>query len=47
MACWLAWDWPDEETLELRFELPPGAYATSVLAELGPVANAGADRSSE
>lgn len=43
----LAWDWIGDDTLELRFELPPGAYATSVLAELGPVANAVADRSSE
>ena len=43
----LAWDWRGDDTLELRFELPPGAYATSVLAELGPVANADADRSSE
>ena len=30
----LAWAWPEPGTLELRFELPPGAYATSVLAEL-------------
>ena len=35
----LAWDWPahsaqEPATLELRFELPPGAYATAVLAEL-------------
>jgi tRNA pseudouridine13 synthase len=30
----LAWDRPDPETLELRFTLPPGAYATAVLAEL-------------
>jgi tRNA pseudouridine13 synthase len=30
----LGWDWPEPGTLELRFELPPGAYATSVLAEL-------------
>ena len=32
----LAWDWPAHEpgTLELRFVLPPGAYATTVLAEL-------------
>lgn len=34
-----AWDWPahsaqEPATLELRFELPPGAYATAVLAEL-------------
>jgi tRNA pseudouridine13 synthase len=31
----LEWAWPAPETLELRFELPPGAYATTVLAELG------------
>lgn len=35
----LAWDWPahsaqEPAMLELRFELPPGAYATAVLAEL-------------
>jgi tRNA pseudouridine13 synthase len=30
----MAWDWPEPGTLELRFELPPGAYATAVLAEL-------------
>jgi tRNA pseudouridine13 synthase len=30
----LAWDWRDDETLELRFALPPGTYATTVLAEL-------------
>jgi tRNA pseudouridine13 synthase len=30
----LAWDWPEPATLELRFALPAGAYATSVLAEL-------------
>ncbi|TYT25222.1 tRNA pseudouridine(13) synthase TruD [Luteimonas viscosa] len=31
----LTWQWPDEATLRLGFSLPPGAYATSVLAELG------------
>jgi tRNA pseudouridine13 synthase len=30
----LAWDWRDGQTLELRFALPPGTYATTVLAEL-------------
>lgn len=30
----LAWTWPAAGTLELRFVLPPGAYATTVLAEL-------------
>ncbi|MDY0021253.1 tRNA pseudouridine(13) synthase TruD [Arenimonas caeni] len=31
----LAWDWPAPGELALRFELPPGAYATGLLAELG------------
>ena len=31
----LAWRWPAEDALELAFSLPPGAYATAVLAELG------------
>ncbi|MFC5576545.1 tRNA pseudouridine(13) synthase TruD [Lysobacter niabensis] len=31
----LAWRWPDCGALELEFTLPPGAYATVVLAELG------------
>ena len=43
----VAWQWPDDDTLVLDFELPPGAYATSVVAELGPVVNAGGDRPSE
>jgi tRNA pseudouridine13 synthase len=30
----LQWQWAQAETLELRFSLPPGAYATTVLAEL-------------
>ena len=30
----LSWEWLEPETLELRFSLPPGAYATAVLAEL-------------
>jgi tRNA pseudouridine13 synthase len=30
----LAWQWIEPATLELRFVLPPGAYATTVLAEL-------------
>ncbi len=34
----LAWRLLDANTLELRFELPPGAYATAVLAELGEFA---------
>ncbi|HEY5612315.1 MAG TPA: tRNA pseudouridine(13) synthase TruD [Lysobacter sp.] len=31
----LAWRWLDDGALELAFALPPGAYATVVLAELG------------
>jgi tRNA pseudouridine13 synthase len=31
----LAWDWLDDGALRLSFGLPPGAYATTVLAELG------------
>lgn len=30
----LAWAWRSDAALELRFSLPPGAYATAVLAEL-------------
>jgi tRNA pseudouridine13 synthase len=33
----LAWTWRDDNALELAFALPPGAYATVVLAELGDV----------
>ncbi|MFZ5638380.1 MAG: tRNA pseudouridine(13) synthase TruD [Pseudomonadota bacterium] len=33
----LDWDWPAPDALRLRFALPPGAYATTVLAELGPI----------
>jgi tRNA pseudouridine13 synthase len=32
--------WLDEDVLELSFGLPPGAYATVVLAELGDVTSA-------
>ncbi|MFT4179031.1 MAG: tRNA pseudouridine(13) synthase TruD [Thermomonas sp.] len=31
----LAWEWHDDAALELRFALPPGCYATTVLRELG------------
>lgn len=33
----LRWHWLDAATLELSFNLPPGTYATVVLAELGAV----------
>jgi len=36
----LAWDRPAADALRLRFALPPGAYATTVLAELGEIAGA-------
>ncbi|AOH37488.2 tRNA pseudouridine(13) synthase TruD [Luteimonas sp. JM171] len=41
----LAWNWQGPGTLELSFTLPPGAYATTVLAEIGVVRDA-ADRQS-
>lgn len=34
------WSWPEEGVLRLAFALPPGTYATTVLAELGEVADA-------
>ena len=36
----LAWTWLAEASLRLEFVLPPGAYATSVLFELGTVEDA-------
>lgn len=30
----LTWSWPGDDALELRFQLPPGCYATAVLAGL-------------
>ena len=36
----LQWQWPVPDCLELRFALLPGAYATELLAELGPVSDA-------
>ncbi len=33
----LAWEWLDGDVLQLAFGLPPGTYATVVLAELGDV----------
>ena len=46
----MSWEWRDESTLDLGFGLPAGAYATTVLAELGDVADVrrpGVDRPSE
>lgn len=40
----LAWDWADPTILCLRFGLPPGAYATTLLAELGEVHDLGTPR---
>ncbi len=31
----LSWIWPEKDCLQCRFSLPPGAYATELLAELG------------
>jgi tRNA pseudouridine13 synthase len=39
----LRWEWKGTDTLRLSFGLPPGTYATVVLAEIGRVS----DRSSE
>lgn len=33
----LTWSWREDDVLEVAFALPPGAYATVVLAELGDV----------
>lgn len=41
----LAWHW-DADGLRLVFELPPGAYATTVLAELGDLESGRVHRSS-
>lgn len=38
----LAFDWPESGVLRLRFALPAGCYATTVLAELGVIAGAAA-----
>ena len=38
----LEWAWRDDGALELRFALPPGCYATTVLRELGDVTDAAA-----
>jgi tRNA pseudouridine13 synthase len=31
----LSWKWPQKDQLQCHFSLPPGAYATELLAELG------------
>lgn len=36
----MAWEWLGPSVLRLRFGLPPGCYATTVLAELGDVVDA-------
>jgi tRNA pseudouridine13 synthase len=36
----MTWAWPETSVLRLRFGLPPGCYATTVLAELGEVVDA-------
>lgn len=36
----MSWQWLATDALEFRFELPAGAYATAVLAELGMVTDA-------
>lgn len=38
----MRWSWPEPDVLRLQFELQPGCYATSVLAELGEVTSAAA-----
>lgn len=35
----LAWAWTGDRTLGLRFELPPGCYATAVLDQFGTVSD--------
>src|SRR5690606_23827624 len=36
----LHWRWLADDALELRFALPPGCYATTVLRELGEIVDA-------
>ena len=38
----LAWEWRDDGALALRFGLPPGCYATTLLRELGDILDAAA-----
>lgn len=40
------WSWLDDRLLRVAFSLPPGAYATTVLAELGDLESGGPHRSS-
>ncbi len=35
----LSWEWPQKDHLSCRFSLPPGAYATELLAELGELSD--------
>lgn len=37
----LAWSWLENDQLQCRFSLPPGAYATELLAELGELVEDG------
>lgn len=39
----LAWEWIDGAALRLHFALPPGSYATTLLAELGDVTDSGGE----
>ena len=43
----LAWDWPAADRLRLAFALPPGTYATAVLAELGATSGSAAPESGD
>jgi len=36
----LSWEWPELHQLKCHFSLPPGAYATELLAELGDLEDA-------
>lgn len=36
----LAWQWLEDDVLQLRFALPPGCYATALVHELGEVVDA-------
>lgn len=42
----LAWTWSTVDVLRLEFSLPPGSYATGLLAELGPCSVPGGAESS-